>query len=344
MLSFETTAVEVKESEITSNASITLPDHATVKIMDASNDDHFDMASLLLIGKDKAFEVRPSIKTEIAKEVEMVIKLSDALIIKNQKYHDDYVIRGTQALYGVLTDIYALALKIENSTARDHILKEMRKKLGERDIKTQYNTPAMTVVIKYVVGAERQTAANYSRVLNIAMQEDVTPNELASYISRRGGIGQIHAIESDDAAKKLGAKQSKERLHVIQEMFQLLGHSSDYSFNYDLNVTQLNADKQNGAETGRFVTFLTVFDENEGVYKIVNGFDLGQTYEDSLVKLLSKDITNDLDGLKRKLKSFKQHLIDTKKVHQGWINRFNREFEAEDQSSEKEDVLEKATS
>jgi hypothetical protein len=296
------------------------------------------MASLLLIGKENAYAVRPSIKTEIAKEVELVIKFGDELALKNKKYHEDYVVRGTQALYGVLTDIYALALKIENSTAKDHILREMREKLKARDIKTQFNTPTMTVVIKYVVGAERQTAANYSRVLSVAMQDNIPANGLAEYISRRGGISQIHGTEIQNTAKSISKKETKERLAVITEMFQLLGHSSEKSFTYDLAITQLNAEKQKGAETGRFVTFLTVFDDANKVYKIVNAFDLGQTYEDSLVRILSKDITNKLETLKSRLRQFKKHLIETKKIHQGWINSFNREFEAEEKALKEKEV------
>jgi len=330
---------KVEEFVANKKATIELKDNATVKVAEPANDDKFDVDSLLLIGKENAYTVRPSIKTEIANEVALVIKFGDELALKNKKYHEDYVVRGTQALYGVLTDIYALALKIENSNAKDHILREMREKLKDRDIKTQFNTPTMTIVIKYVVGAERQTAANYSRVLTVAMQDNIPANNLADYISRRGGISQIHDTEVNSTAKLNGAKASKERLELIHEMFQLLGLSSDYSFKYEQGITQLNAHKQTKAETGRFATFLTVFDEKEGVYKIVNGFDLGQTLENSLVKLLSREITSDISLLKKKLKNFKTHLIETKKVHQGWINRFNREFEAEEKA--KQDALSK---
>ncbi len=325
---------KVEEFVANKKASIEVKDNVTVKVAEPANDDKFDMASLLLIGKENAYAVRPSIKAEIAKEVELVIKFGDELALKNKKYHEDYVVRGTQALYGVLTDIYALALKIENSNAKDHILREMREKLKARDIKTQFNTPTMTIVIKYVVGAERQTAANYSRVLSVAMQDNISANGLAEYISRRGGISQIHDTEVNSAARLSGAKLSKERLDKIQEMFQLLGHSSEHSFTYKAPVYQLNSHKQNKAETGRFVVFMTVFDDANKVYKIANAFDLGQTFEDSLFRILSKEIEAPLDSIKTKLRSFKKHLIETKKVHQGWINSFNREFEAEEKSKQ----------
>jgi hypothetical protein len=325
---------KVEEFVANKKASIEVKDNVTVKVAEPANDDKFDMASLLLIGKENAYAVRPSIKAEIAKEVELVIKFGDELALKNKKYHEDYVVRGTQALYGVLTDIYALALKIENSNAKDHILREMRDKLKARDIKTQFNTPTMTIVIKYVVGAERQTAANYSRVLGVAMQDNITANGLADYISRRGGISQIHDTEINSTAKLTGSKVSKERLDKIQEMFQLQGHSSDHAFSYKGPVYQLNSHKQNKAETGRFVVFVTVFDDANKVYKIAHGFDLGQTFENSLFKILSKEITAPLDSIKLRLRSFKKHLIETKKVHQGWINSFNREFEAEEKSKQ----------
>ena len=325
---------KVEEFVTNKKASIEVKDNVTVKVAEPANDEKFDLESLLFIGKEDAYAVRPSIKTEITKEVELVIKFSDELALKNKKYHEDYVVRGTQALYGVLTDIYALALKIENSTAKDHILREMREKLKARDIKTQFNTPTMTIVIKYVVGAERQTAANYSRVLTVAMQDNISANDLADYISRRGGISQIHDIEVNSAARLSGAKLSKERLDKIKEMFQLHGHSSEHSFTYKAPVYQLNSHKQNGAETGRFVVFMTVFDDVNNVYKIANGFDLGQTLEDSLFRILSKEITAPLDSINIKLRNFKKQLVENKKIHQGWINRFNREFEAEEKAKQ----------
>lgn len=330
---------KVEAFEAKKVASIEVKDNVTIKVADAANDEKFDLESLLFIGKQDAYLVRPSIKSEIAKEVELVIKFGDELALKNKKYHEDYVVRGTQALYGVLTDIYVLALKIENSTARDHILREMRKKLNDRDIKTQFNTPTMTIVIKYVVGSERQTAANYSRVLTVAMQDNIAANDLAGYISRRGGISQIHDTEVNSAARLSGAKLSKERLDKIQEMFQLQGHSSEHSFTYKVPVYQLNSHKQNRAETGRFVVFMTVFDDANKVYKIAHAFDLGQTFENSLFKILSKEIKAPLDSIKLGLRNFKKQLIKNKKIHQGWINHFNREFEAEEKAK-KDNALE----
>ena len=143
-------AVDVNE---TTNKKVTVkvPNKGTVKTIDAA-DDALDITNLFSIGAKNGLALRPSDKKVQDKEVVEALKAGDALSVKNELYHKEYVVRGNQALYELLAEIYALALKINMSASRANILDAMRKKLKDRDIKTQFNTPAMTTVVKYVVG------------------------------------------------------------------------------------------------------------------------------------------------------------------------------------------------
>ena len=68
---------KVEEFEANKKASIKLDDNATVKIIDADNDDIFEINELVMIGAEKALNVRPSMKAEIIKEIESVIQFNN---------------------------------------------------------------------------------------------------------------------------------------------------------------------------------------------------------------------------------------------------------------------------
>ena len=325
MQHFETTI-----SETANKVTITLPKKGSVKTIDAATDEALDITSLFSIGAKNSLDIRPSDKKVQDKEVVDALKAGDALSVKNELYHKEYVVRGNQALYELLADIYALALKINMSVSKANILDAMRKKLKDRNIKTQFNTPTMTTVIKYVVGSERQTAANYSRVLSIAMEENLAPNELSAYISRRGGIGQIHNIETMEHAKKLGEKESKERLDILREYYSYSRYNSTEKFNYGGDTLQHNFEKKTDKETSTFCFFMTTYDDVKDEYTIISAHDLGKTYEDALLRTIFKDATNDLSRLRNGLRRFEEGLIKDNKIHHGLIKRLKDKHEQQD--------------
>ncbi len=320
----ETIVKEKKETK----ATIKLPQNATVKTIDADSE-LIDITSLFSLG-GKGMIVRPSDKVVMDKEIDKYLKAGDALSVKNELYHKEYVVRGNQALYELLAGIYSLALQINMSASRVNILEAMRNKLKDRDIKTQYTTPAMTTIVKYVVGADRATAANYSRVLTIAMDENLSPDELAAYISRRGGISQIHGTEAKDAAKKLGEKENKERMDILRDYFQLQRWVTPHKFKYEGEVIEHNSDKQTAKETATFCFFMTVYDDIKDEYYIINANDLGKTYEDALLRVLFKDAPNDLNRLRKGLRKYEEQLIADKSVPDGLAERLKKQHEQQD--------------
>ncbi len=320
----ETIVKEKKETK----ATIKLPQNATVKTIDADSE-LMDITSLFSLG-GRGMIVRPSDKVVMDKEIDKYLKAGDALSVKNELYHKEYVVRGNQALYELLAGIYSLALQINMSASRVNILEAMRNKLKDRDIKTQYTTPAMTTIVKYVVGADRATAANYSRVLTIAMDENLSPDELAAYISRRGGISQIHGTEAKDAAKKLGEKENKERMDILRDYFQLQRWVTPHKFKYEGEVIEHNSDKQTAKETATFCFFMTVYDDIKDEYYIINANDLGKTYEDALLRVLFKDAPNDLNRLRKGLRKYEERLIADKSVPDGLAERLKKQHEQQD--------------
>ncbi len=328
-----------EQKEVVKKAAITLPKNATVKTFDAANDENansLDVSELLDVGARLPDEKKSESASQVSNisEVNEIMEVSDELVSMNKKYKEEYLVRGNQALYEMLRGIYELALHIEKSDFKENVLSIMRKILKANDIKTQSNTPTMTTLIKYVVRSDRQTAANYSRVLIVAMDDGVPPNELAEYISRRGGISLIHEIEAKAMAKKLGAEHSKDRIELLRELFRLSGLVSKKSFKFDGHLMTHNPEKNTSAETGTFCFFMTIWDEAVKEYKVIGAHDLGKTYEDAVLKILTKGSANNLNSIKERLNQWRETIINGKLLSDSWISAIKNQI-AREQEEEK---------
>ena len=181
----------------------------------ASPVDEFSFGLLMnraLGGSDKR---RPSDKSANEVQVDMILGQAQHLAKMNNQYVETYVVRGTKELYALLGAIYSYSLQINESALRDHILLRMRDRLeSEHDIKTQANTPWITTVLRFILPTDRQTAYNYSKVLQVAFDENLAATELPNYIKERGGIAKITATKEDaDTAKAVkDHKEAKTKL------------------------------------------------------------------------------------------------------------------------------------
>jgi hypothetical protein len=266
-------------------------------------------------------------KTHREKEVEETMKNCDLLAEKHRKYNADYIVRGNEALYEVLTDIYKMAVQLDKSDYKHEIHAKLRAILKERDIKTQMNTPELTLIIKYVVGGDRKRATNYSRVLKIALMEGLPPEELSGYISRRGGIGQIFDTEANSIAHDLGKKVTKERLTLMKEYLLLTQWKDPVEFKYDKPIIQHNDHKMTKAENSTFAVFLADYDFEKKVYRVIDGHDLGRTYEDCLLRFIIKNATGNISKIKAGISSYKKQLLDANLAPAWLAEKIQKEFE-----------------
>ena len=150
---------------------------------------------------------RPADRSSNDIQVDLLLSQADRLAQLNDQYTEAFVVKGNKALYELLTAIYSYALQIDQSALREHILQRMRQTLeDEHKQKTQGNTHWMTTVLRFILPRDRQTAFNYSRVLQVAYDEDLTPEELPGYIKEAGGITKITQTKE----QKVEAEQKKQ--------------------------------------------------------------------------------------------------------------------------------------
>lgn len=185
----------------------------------ASQVDEFSFGLLMnrtLGGSDSR---RPSDKSANEVQVDIILGQAQNLAKMNDQYVETYVVRGTKELYALLGAIYSYALQINESVLRDHILQRMRDRLeSEHDVKTQANTPWLTTVLRFILPTDRQTAYNYSKVLQVAHDENLAAQELPNYIKERGGIAKITATKEDAEAAKAVKTHKEAKTQMLRKI------------------------------------------------------------------------------------------------------------------------------
>ena len=139
--------------------------------------------------KQDASKLKPNAVNEKEKEVAAIVQAVNILESEHSLYVDHYITRGNQSLYAVLAKIYVLAVQINHSDNKDSIIKSLKNAMSlQKKIKTQKNSTALTLLVRWVVGGSRQLAHTYSKALSAAYEDNVSADELAAYFIKQGGI------------------------------------------------------------------------------------------------------------------------------------------------------------
>ncbi len=205
--------------ETANSAPLTVNGVAVGPTVTAPVVDEFSFGLLMnrtLGGSDKR---RPSDKSANEVQVDMILGQAQNLAKMNDQYIETYVVRGTKELYALLGAIYSYALQINESVLKDHILQRMRDRLeSEHDVKTQANTPWLTTVLRFILPTDRQTAYTYSKVLQVAHDENLAAQELPNYIKERGGIAKITATKEDAEAAKAVKTHKEAKTQMLRKI------------------------------------------------------------------------------------------------------------------------------
>ena len=319
--SIENLVPELREK---ARAALTVHERINIKTIDAANDAVTESFNQVFGAQSVAIPT-PRI-TPKEKEVTATIKECDLLAEKHSNYEEEFIVRGNKALYDLLQGIYGVALRINKSEFRLETISMLRSALSERNIKTQLNTPDLTILIKYIVGSNRRNAANYSRVLRIALEDKVPADALSSYVSRRGGMSQVQTTEGKANSKQSLRDTNKEKLALVKEFLFLSQFESGVEFEYNKPITVCNAARQTSSETSTFCFFLADFDSSKNVYRIIQNYDLGRSYEDNVLRFIIKDAANDLDAIKGGVDRLKNRLVKRADLPAGVADRIRQDL------------------
>jgi len=250
---------------------------------------------------------RPSDKSANDAQVDMVLGQAQNLSKMNDQYVETYVVRGTKELYALLGAIYSYALQINESPLRDHILQRMRERLeSEHEIKTQANTPWITTVLRFILPTDRQTAYSYSKVLQVAHDENLTAQELPKYIKDRGGIGKVTATKEEAEAAK-NVKDHKAAKTDMLKKILLANAKSSHTIVQVEEKFVLNTVAE-GKKQGTF-EFAVCVNPSGKERRVVRFIKVNESIEAQLLSLVAEaSLPDDLTGVQEKLDVLREKL------------------------------------
>ena len=250
---------------------------------------------------------RPSDKSANDVQVDIVLGQASNLAKMNDQYVETYVVRGTKELYALLGAIYSYALQINESPLRDHILQRMRERMEEEhEIKTQINTPWITTVLRFILPMDRQTAYSYSKVLQVAHDENLTAQELPNYIKERGGIGKITATKEEEKSFENVKKHKEAKTEMLKKILQANAKSAQTIVQVDDKFV-INTIAE-GKKEGLF-EFAVCVNSYGKERRVVRFFKVNKNTEAQLLNLISEaSIPDDLEAMQGKLDVLREKL------------------------------------
>jgi hypothetical protein len=238
----------------------------------------------------------------------------------HDKYSEEYVVRGNKALYEVLDAIYGYTLQISSSLLKDEIIKQMVKVLkDDYSIKTTSKTNWLTTVVKLIVkGTDRQTANNYSRVLQVALDENLAAGELAQYIERRGGVAKIRTTEANSVAVNTASDIAKARGALVKDYYVNTAIQSKTTIECDMPSQTWGGDGRTTSEhtkltVGKFDFFITM-SEGANRYRVVEHGIFSEALENQIIQLIAKTFRQSTDDMQAALTELKVENVEFEKA------------------------------
>lgn len=211
------------ETQTHSKASVTVPKNGRVvtdadQYEDSMTDlDDFDLAKIFT--PQVNMDISPVMAPAMVEQIEALLAKGNSFRTLNDKYVEKFVVQGNEELYELLGGVYGFMLTVNESPYRDHILMRMREWLSSQKGIVLNDTTAMeTVVVRYIMPTDRQTAFNYARVMKVAFLEKIAAKDLAGYIKGRGGITKIQDTQANEEAAKDKKELEKKKTTLYEKV------------------------------------------------------------------------------------------------------------------------------
>jgi hypothetical protein len=241
---------------------------------------NFDNYIQLPSVKQDAAKLKPNAVNEKEQEIAVIVNAAKLLESEHASYVAEFVTRGNQTLYAVLAKIYALAVQINHSDNKDSIIKSLRNVMSlQKKIKTQKNSTALTLLVRWVVGGSRQLAHTYSKALEAAYKDNIVAEELAAYFTKLGGLNKVCKQDNKNEVVKNDEK---------------LTHFSDFVRNADVhsrgyqNTKIVWTEAVYGAATSDF-SIVLAHNNGGGHFHGLRAFNLSNDAYKKICKILSDE-------------------------------------------------------
>ncbi len=189
-------------------------------------------------------------------------------------------------LYQLLTDIHAFVEHVQAQPNVNDIIKAMRHKLSNSfDIKTQANSPALNVIVRYVTRTNRKNACVYARVLSVAQSNNISSADLTDYIRANNGIHNIRKSIEKKPVDPVNVKKQQSFWDYAQSYLEakVAKPMATFKLGHEHNAYMCDT-----ARGGKFSYF--VCDYADGEYKVVDVLLMDKALEQQLLERVYSNI------------------------------------------------------
>ena len=237
--------------------------------------------------------------TELINEVEQTPSLlvitktligqADDLAEEHEQFNTNYIVAGRLALYELLAKIFALYKQLEVAPDKSELVASMRHTLAKQfKIRTQVNSSALGMLVRYITRAERKTTHVYARAIETAITNNIQLEDFVDYIQAQGGIEHLRSIGANSPLTLEKEEFEKEKWELSWKYCQ--AREEFPIANFDL---------KNDVDYGRNkkVTFeYFVCANRKGKRYVLAKIPADEAFEDRAIKLLGDFIGDDIEN------------------------------------------------
>jgi hypothetical protein len=199
-----------------------------------------------------------------------IVQSLDALSLARENWEQTTFKKANEGLYDLLAQsLEVFETKFVKATKDDQktLRQEVIDRLTLMKVKTQKNSPTLSLFVRLVFCSDRKRAHGYGYVLNAAISQGINATQLPEWIVNQGGIEEIKRkmVQSDEAKtrqeKRKQAKDTAEQLIAEAHVNPLATVSVD-----GFSPAKLNIMLAVGDVSGNFNVTYVLTEVSDGLY------------------------------------------------------------------------------
>lgn len=143
------------------------------------------------------------------------VALLDALSVKRDEWEQGVFKAANEALYALLAetlDVYNSKFLQGSKDDQRTLRQQLVSRLKEMGIKTQKNSTALGMLVRFVFKSDRKRAHRYAYVLTAAVSDGVAAADFPAYVRDAGGVEEVvrKMVVKEETLKKRAALNAAE--------------------------------------------------------------------------------------------------------------------------------------
>jgi hypothetical protein len=229
--------------------------------------------------------------------VRSLIGQAQDLAIEHETFQANYIITGRKVLYGLLAKILDLVEQFDAAIDKEDLLEMVRTKLHEQyGIRTQQNTSNTTLLVRFITRADRKTAHVYTRAIEAARANQISPAHFPQYIEQAGGVERIRIKSVDGFISQETQNNRKKKLELVQKYL-------DARKEFPLTNFRVKSNQPLDVNTSSGYS-LALCSHKDSRYFVLVNLPVNEELENKLIELLIENLPEDLGSFSHNIERF----------------------------------------